>query len=314
MKTQETIDAHFELIQDSSHRKHLGASVIGKDCARELWYIFRWAKERKHGGRILRLFERGHYEEPRFIDRLRAIGVTVWEHNDNGEQFKASACNGHFGLALDGVALGVPDWPHEPVNLEFKTYNDKRFAQLAIHGVFNTSMQHYAQVQTGMELLDLNATLYQATNKNNDEIHEEIIVRDRDAGKRYIERAGSIIASDSPLPRIHNSPGWYACKFCDFHSVCHTNDKPEVNCRTCAHSTPVENGEWHCGVSDKLIPGDLDRVGCSDHVFIPPLVVDYIPGAEYIEGDHNNGSYHLDDGSTLINGPDGISSEELNND
>lgn len=62
-------------------RQHLGPSVAGKRCARQVWYGFRWVRRSNHGGRLLRLFERGHEEEHRAVRWLRALeGVEVYDY------------------------------------------------------------------------------------------------------------------------------------------------------------------------------------------------------------------------------------------
>jgi hypothetical protein len=50
-----------------SLRPHLGASLIGKECARQLWYTFRWVSSTSHRGQLLRLFRTGHLEEARMV-------------------------------------------------------------------------------------------------------------------------------------------------------------------------------------------------------------------------------------------------------
>ena len=97
------IDAYCVEVYDGGHRSHLGASLIGHECSRHLWYVFRWAKHEQFDARMLRLFNRGHREEARFIEWLRGIG---WEVSDgpNGEdQWRVSAVMGHFGGSLDGM-------------------------------------------------------------------------------------------------------------------------------------------------------------------------------------------------------------------
>lgn len=78
----ELIDAAVEEDREDEFRNHLGGSQIGKPCLREGWYIFRWAKKSKHSGRMLRLFERGHKEEFRFVSYLRRVGVDVREYSE----------------------------------------------------------------------------------------------------------------------------------------------------------------------------------------------------------------------------------------
>jgi hypothetical protein len=58
-------------------RPHLGASVIGKECLRSIWYGWRWASLVHFEGRMLRLFNRGHEEEPRFVRWFERIGAAV---------------------------------------------------------------------------------------------------------------------------------------------------------------------------------------------------------------------------------------------
>ena len=58
-------------------RTHMGASMLGSICERKMWLSFRWAVQPKFPGRILRLFRRGHQEEPNIIKDLRAAGIVV---------------------------------------------------------------------------------------------------------------------------------------------------------------------------------------------------------------------------------------------
>ena len=73
------INQAVELAADNSFRDHLGGSMIGRPCDRELWYGFRHAARPNFDGRMLRLFNRGHLEEPRFVKSLESIGATVYE-------------------------------------------------------------------------------------------------------------------------------------------------------------------------------------------------------------------------------------------
>ena len=73
--TVQAIVDHYKKKGDSEPlRKYLGASIIGHECDRYLWYLFRQCVIREFKGRLYRLFDTGHRSESRFSDDLRAIG------------------------------------------------------------------------------------------------------------------------------------------------------------------------------------------------------------------------------------------------
>ena len=82
MKTfKQALDAASEHLMAEQPRGHLGASQVGHECPRSAWYSFRWAYLVQHGGRMLRLFNRGHEEEFRVVKWLRGMeGVTVKDY------------------------------------------------------------------------------------------------------------------------------------------------------------------------------------------------------------------------------------------
>jgi len=271
------IDIVLEEEQESSFRWHLGASVIGKECAREIYYSYRWAKTIEFEGRMLRLFDRGHREEERFIGWLRAVGATVWDRTPDGKQLRVpSAVSGHFGGSKDGVALNIPG-VEQPVYLltEFKTHNDKSFKNLVKNGVEESKPAHFIQMQVYGGLSELPLALYLAINKNDDALHAELIPIVPEVLHNTVLRATTIITSNRPPQRISNSPSFYKCKFCDFSPVCHKKELPAVNCRTCNYSRPVENGDWYCSAFSFLLTKDIEEQahnGCSAHSFIPALI------------------------------------------
>ena len=71
-----------EAIESPGFREHLGASIIGHECNRYIWYHFHWFKPEKFPGRLLRLFARGHDEEPRIKRLLQGIGFEFIETED----------------------------------------------------------------------------------------------------------------------------------------------------------------------------------------------------------------------------------------
>lgn len=299
-----TVDAVYrwrERTTDAGHRAHLGASVIGHPCTRYLWLLWRWCESERFDGRMLRLFDTGKREEPRVHDELRGIGCEVWA-DDGGAQYRVSALGGHFGGSMDGVVQGLPEAPKTPHVLEIKTHSAKSFAELLKKGVREAKPQHWAQMQVYMHLADLDRALYFAVNKDTDAIYTERVEHDKTAAQELVDRAERVIRAAEPPPRISDDPAWFECKFCRFRPLCHGTAAPEANCRTCAHATPLMegNGWWRCARHDGEIGLRNQRQGCKDHRYIPPLLSTFAEPAD-MEGDGVR--YRMKDGGgEFVNG------------
>lgn len=252
---------------DEGFRSHLGASMIGKTCARQIWYGFRWVMQPKFSGRMLRLFNRGHLEEARFIAMLLAIGIQVYQQDANGNQYRISDVGGHFGGSGDGVAIGIPDVPiGAPCLLEFKTHSNKYFVKLVASGVKIAKPEHYTQMQVYMRKMNIMYALYGAVNKDDDSLHFEIITLDHIHADQFLDRGRQIIMMKQAPKKINESPGWFECKFCDYKYICHHDEKVERNCRTCYHIQVHDNGTWVCGLTGEIRDKQQQLAGCDDYL------------------------------------------------
>lgn len=268
------------------HRWHLGASLIGHECSRYLWYTFRWCgrevgkgkndEERTNElGRRLRLFNRGHREEERFIEFLRGVGCEVWTHDEsqprdeNGEfpQYRVSSINGHFGGSIDGVIKFPPRYLiDEPVLGEFKTNGTgANFTKLKEVGVGVGKTQHFIQMSTYGRKLGLRYGAYFNVNKNDDDLHVEVTRLNWQLAEQMEHKAERIILATDPPPRMSETPTYFKCVGCAMKSVCHEGALPERNCRSCAHSMPAENAEWYCRVHAGNIPREFVPQGCTSY-------------------------------------------------
>ena len=304
--TAKEIYAWYEQ-QKEEHREHLGASQIGHQCDRYLWYVFRWVNLPTFNGRLLRLFGTGKREEPRVYEELRGIGVEL-HTEDSGKQIECRDASGHFGGSIDGIGRGFPEAPKTWAILEVKTHGSKSYHEVASKGVETAKPQHYAQMQTYMGLMNVERALYFAVNKDTDEIYVEWVHYNEADAKALQTRATYIIARSTPPERLSNDPANWVCKMCDFYKTCHHGGWPEANCRTCSNSTPVESGQWTCGLHGFFMSADDQRKGCGDHVFIPPLVP-----AKPVDGGVNYVEYEARDGTTFKNGPGHTLSASLSN-
>lgn len=247
-------------------RSHMGASIIGKECSREIWYSFRWAKKPEFDAQLLRLFNRGHLEEARFIAMLLNIGVLVYQSDENGKQYRISAAGGHFGGSGDGVAIGISDVQGDiPVLLEFKTSAEKAFKLLKANGVEHVKHEHFVQMQVYMYKMGLPAALYMVVNKNNDELYGEIIEFNQAVGAEYINRGEQLVFYKTPPTKVRESESWLPCKWCDYKAICHRDDVPAQNCRTCKFSEPLTDGSWVCTNDGVVLDKGAQYDGCHQY-------------------------------------------------
>lgn len=309
------IDAYCVKAYDDGHRKHLGASLIGHDCARHLYYVFRWAKKEAFSGRMQRLFNRGHREEARFVEWLRGVGFEVWDvqpailhyhpesnsyfyaetfnpgdglvedvtgdknhvaaamqlgiHPPNN-QFRVKAVRGHYGGSLDGINKPPARYRiGEPMLCEFKTSGTgASFTKLKEQGVALAKPRHFAQMSTYGKFYGFRFALYMCINKNDDDLHIEIVELDWRLAEDLVRKAEDIITARVPPAKLAENEAFFECKYCAFVGICHRGEAPERSCRSCQHSEAIEGGEWYCHVHNGVIPSDFITKTCDGYTAI----------------------------------------------
>lgn len=300
--------------ESEPQRGYLGASIIGHECDRHLWYTFRQCGREDFDGRMYRLFDRGRREEDTFIAELAGIGCEVKAIDEQGDQFAVSALGGHFSGHMDSVALGVPEAPATWHVCEFKTHSAKSFDKLKREGVQASQPKHWAQMQCYMGLSKITRALYLAVNKDTDELYSERIHFDATGFKAIMARAKRIIEATTAPDRVAGRSDDWRCKFCCHHDLCWGQSKVVVpiegkTCRTCCHATAITDGDggWHCERHKKaLATGEVD-MACDHHLLLPSLVYGSSPvdaGDDWIE-------FVAEDGTKWRHGRDYWTTEEL---
>lgn len=264
------IDAFYES-RPSRKGRRLGASQLGHPCDRWLWLQFRWAVVNRFPGRMLRLFIRGQAEESIVVKDLESVGCKV---QFAGKDQKYFDFGNHMGGFSDGIVTGVPGAPKSRHVLEIKTHNDKSFKAVEKDGVRKAKPEHWLQMQLYMLQWKFKRALYYAVNKNDDRIYEERVEYDKEAAENALARGKSITLTERIPEGVSDDPSWHQCKFCAAHSFCHEERLTrEVNCRTCAHVTPMPDNSWYCARwGQGGIPSDFQEKGCDLHVLHPDLV------------------------------------------
>jgi hypothetical protein len=289
LQMQADVDAFSKAEFSEDPRTHLGASIIGNDCAAYAWNTFRWLKFEEFSGRMYRLFNRGHEEEARFVKWLVGIGFQVREIDpDTNKQYRILGAKGHFGGSLDAM-MKAPARYNIPEDLiwlgEFKTHNEKSYAKLAGkkpnwkdmdkpnariggQGVQRSKPQHFKQMCSYGRAYGFKYGLYCAVNKETDELYFEIVVLNWLEADDLFRKAESIVFSQTRPQKIAQVESFFDCKFCDFAGLCHRGEVPTINCRSCRNAFAIENAEWHCQVHNAIIPKDVIPVGCSSYARI----------------------------------------------
>lgn len=268
-KISQAIDDYCVKTYSEPFRKHLGASVIGDECSRKLYYMFRWFKAVQKSPREYRLFNRGNLEELRFVDYLRGIGMQVWVKDDNNRQFVISDIGNHFGGSTDGVSR-LPDTYNilEPLLCEFKTKGTgSGFDKLKKNGIKVEAHQHFVQMSVYGFKLNIKYGLYMVANKNDDELYIEIVELDHRLALSSIGKAAEIINAKQIPTRISENAATIECRMCDFSGICHRNERASINCRSCKFSVPLDAAEWGCNLNGRIevINKQLIPVGCQQY-------------------------------------------------
>jgi hypothetical protein len=247
------------------HRNHLGASVIGEPCEARNWFAWRWIHNANPGGRMYRLFQRGHREEPFVFMHLRQAGHTINELDPTtGKQWRLSALHGHFGGSCDGRGFLPARYEYEyEVGYEVKTANLKQFRKCKADGVAKWKPKYARQMDVYGRAWGLRYFVFTVVCKDDDETYFEIYECNYNDADRAHEKAERVITARTRPARISDHPSFSECRYCDFHNHCHKGAMPEVNCRSCKFAVPSFDGKWFCEGYNAIIPDDVITVGCN---------------------------------------------------
>ena len=172
-----TVDAIWAAIESEPREEWDGygisASELGVACDRRLWYGLRWASPSDvPKGRMLRIFERGNWEEGRVLRDLRMAGVEVDDVNpDTGKQWRFAMANGWLRGKADGLILrGVVEAPKARHVLEIKSLKASDWRAILKHGLLKAKPEHWHQLHAGMAGLSVDRGLYIGRNKDTEEL------------------------------------------------------------------------------------------------------------------------------------------------
>ena len=203
-------------VEAKGHRDYLGASLLGEECSRKLWYTFHQPKT-VDDPRVHRIFALGHILEDYMIKLLRDAGLTVYCEDENGEQFgfRDGLIAGH----IDGVVVGLPE-SSKPHLAEFKTANSKRFKQFCEKGCEAVEPKYWGQCHIYMYKMQLENCLFMVICKDTQQLYFERIKLDAKYAQSLLER-GKMIAESEDMPaRRYTKRTFFKCRFCQWAESC----------------------------------------------------------------------------------------------
>lgn len=265
-------------------RPYLGMSGVGNDCARALWYNFRWASgKRCYSKRVQRIFNRGDIEEERILRDLREVGVSIYMLRTDGTKFfpkgirdeyqeEVAHFTGHSLGHIDGRAINIPGAEKTEHLCEFKTMKDSKFKDYKKNG-FTNFPEYDIQKELYMGYLGLTRCLYIVTNKDTEERSYERYHFDKLKFEWAKQRIIEVIGTDTPPSRINENPDYYKCRFCNNRKVCFNLTPVTRNCRTCQNGNIHDEGKWQCGLykNSPPIPLDIQWTGCQYYALLDTL-------------------------------------------
>ncbi len=197
--------------EDDAPRDYIGASNIGSDCLRQIWYEYTNAPSTKVSNKTRRTWEIGRRLEDFVIDLLKLAGIEFKDYQVELRDPVRDYFRGHFdGLMVSPESI-----------LEIKTAKDASFKIFVKDGCKKWSPRYYAQVQAYMGMSGIHSAYILVLNKDNSEIHDEHVDFDAHFYITLVEKARLIHEAEIPPPRINGSPLFYQCKMCRFRETCH---------------------------------------------------------------------------------------------
>ena len=298
---------------------NMGASSITAACDRSTWLDFHWAINDYKEPKMVRLLHLGEVIEGEMAEVLLSLGMDLkYAGKDQIKVFIAP----HFVCKPDGIIFsGVPTAEKTIHVWECKSSNRKHYEELQKKGLREAKPEHYVQMMCEMRAASIflnkkvERGFYTAYCKDNSEIYAERIDFDEETLNVYLQKAERIRLAERLPEGLSDNPNFEGCRYCNKSHFCHfTHEAENINCRTCIHSTPEEDGTWSCALDKKYgwgvgaLTWEMQKEGCPYHSFLPDLVpFKLVPECSTEDA----AAYMKNDGEVYLNGLGGISSAEL---
>lgn len=196
-----------------TRRNYIGASLIGDECLRKIWYEYNGYEREPHSPLLLRTFEIGKRLESFVLSLIKEAGFNVVNEDGTGECMDSELP--YFRGTYDALLF------KPRAILEIKSANHSSFNVFCRKGLKRWSPRYYSQLQAYMGMAEIYEGYIVVINKDTSEIMDEHVLFDE---KHYLElrkKASLIAIAKIPPLKVSQSPLWFQCKTCQFNKICH---------------------------------------------------------------------------------------------
>ena len=215
--SKNTLCKKIEKVQsrdDRQTRDYIGASGIGAECLRQIWYEFNGFQAESVPTKIRRTWAIGRHLESLILDWLTDAKIEIARTWVDLESEGMPFFKGHVDSVW--IKKGKPF-----AIIEIKTAKDSSFNIFVKKGLRTWNPQYYAQIQSYMGMSGIHKAYILVLNKDNSEIADELVTFDEVFYQGLRGKAAMIANAEVAPPKINSSPLWFQCKMCKYNKVCH---------------------------------------------------------------------------------------------
>ncbi len=201
-------------------RHYIGASSIGKQCSRAIWYSFIGAEQTNPSPSLRTTFEIGKRLEGLLLDYMEEAGLNLIRPNHNNNQLFMQDKD---VLIFQGHCDAVLFIGNEPNVVEIKTANTASFSRFKNHGLREWNETYYAQLQSYLGMSGYKRGVLLAIDKNTSELHHEWVDYDDIFYHELKMKALAISVIGEPPEKINKNPIYFLCNMCNYRRTCHAD-------------------------------------------------------------------------------------------
>lgn len=208
--------------------RYIGASSIGKECSREIYYdMVGTVQDPVRWNAGILAAEDGNRAEPMMAARLRMVsGIELYTHDETGQQygFNWGFMRGNF----DGIIRGIWQapltwhiWDHKRAKEEKFNKLKKLVAKDEKAALQEWNHIYYAQQVIYMDAEDLTRSYLTCSMDGGTQMTSVRTNANPKYAKALRDKAKRIKGMTEPPPRISEKPDSPNCFLCAFRKTCH---------------------------------------------------------------------------------------------